>query len=70
MTLPVVVPMFALPLVTLMPHRTPFVVFAPLELSKAMFLIVLPWMFDTVPPAVNAQLIPTKRVALAVPVKV
>jgi hypothetical protein len=63
MVLPVTVPMLALPEVTLMPHSTPLVVVAPLDVVRLMAETVLPCteLGETVP---TAKLIPIKRVAM------
>ena len=48
-------PTVALPAVTLIPHQIPLDVAAPLEEYKANPPIVLLWINEFVPPAVNAQ---------------
>jgi hypothetical protein len=62
--------MFAVPEVTAIPQRIPLFVAAPLEVYRANPAIVLFWIDDTEPPERNAQLMPTYRVALAVPPEV
>lgn len=67
---PVTVPMFTFPDVTAIPQNIPFVVVAPLDVYNAKPAIVLFCIDDIAPAAVNAQLIATYLVALAVPPEV